>query len=121
MITREQKAAILIPRQATFKREEKIFVLLIDNNDIAHEHEIAVQQELDNEYIVKSGLVPGDKLVLAWVTGRKIVRASIVTDAQYAKLRLRPEHGIPAGCTDLAPLPPGIDLKDERYRILAGR
>jgi hypothetical protein len=77
--------------------------------------------EIRRRRLLEIAIHEAGHLVLAWVTGRKIVRASIVTDAQYAKLRLRPEHGIPAGCTDLAPLPPGIDLTDHRYRVLAGR
>jgi hypothetical protein len=59
--------------------------------------------------------------VLAWVTGRKIERVSMVTDAQYARLRPFPTRSVPAGCLVVAPLPAGVDLLDERYRRLAER
>ena len=57
--------------------------------------------------------------VLAWVTGRRIVRLSMVSDEQYSRLPSMPDAR--AGCLVVGPLPPGVDLKDEKYRVLADR
>ncbi len=55
--------------------------------------------------------------VLAWVTGRRIVRLSMVSDEQ--DLNVHPVYGVEAGSLMVGPLPPGIDLRKER--ILAER
>jgi hypothetical protein len=57
--------------------------------------------------------------VLAWVTGRKIVRAGMVSDAEFAGLR--PRRVVRAGFLVVAPLPRGVDLRDRRYRVLPER
>jgi hypothetical protein len=57
--------------------------------------------------------------VLAWVTGRRIERLAMVSDEQYSRLPSMPDAR--AGCLVVGPLPPGVDLKDEKYRVLADR
>jgi hypothetical protein len=57
--------------------------------------------------------------VLAWVTGRRIERLSMVSDEQYSRLPSMPDAH--AGCLVVGPLPPGVDLRHEKYRVLAER
>jgi hypothetical protein len=59
--------------------------------------------------------------VLAWITGRKIERVSMISDVQHARLLACPDHEVQAGSVVLAPLPREVDLRDPRYRVLAER
>lgn len=59
--------------------------------------------------------------VLAWITGRRILQVSMVTDLDYSQLRSHRERTTQAGCIDLAPLSDGANLHEGKYRVLAER
>ena len=64
LISRVQKDAILIPQRATFEVLQKRYVYVVDKDDVAHQREIAVQNELEDMFIIKSGVGVDDKIVL---------------------------------------------------------
>ena len=64
LISRVQKDAIVIPQRATFEVLQKRYVYVVDKDDVAHQREIAIQNELEDQFIIKSGLSVDDKIVL---------------------------------------------------------
>jgi membrane fusion protein (multidrug efflux system) len=64
LISRVQENAIVIPQRATFEVLQKRYVYVVDKDDVAHQREIAIQNELEDQFIIKSGLDVNDKIVL---------------------------------------------------------
>ena len=58
------KNALLIPQKATFEIQDKIYVYVMDKNNVVHSRNIAVKQRLSNIYIIESGLSEGDKILV---------------------------------------------------------
>lgn len=55
--------AIVIPQRATFEILDKRYVYLIDGQGITHQREIKVANELDDVFVVESGVAVGDKII----------------------------------------------------------
>ncbi len=64
LIRRVQNDAIVIPQRATFEVLDKRYVYVVDKDDVAHQRDIVVQNEMDDIFVIKSGLEVGDKIVL---------------------------------------------------------
>ncbi len=64
LISRVQKDSIVIPQRATFEVLNKRYVYTIDNEHVAHQREIEVQNELEDLYVIKTGVGVEDKIVL---------------------------------------------------------
>jgi len=64
LIHRTVKDAIVIPQRATFETLDKRYVYVIDKDDVVHQREIAIQHELEDIFVIKSGLKVNDKIVL---------------------------------------------------------
>jgi membrane fusion protein (multidrug efflux system) len=60
----ELKDAIAIPQRATFEDIGKRWVYVVDKAQIAHRREIVVQNEKEDQFIVKKGLETGDTIVV---------------------------------------------------------
>ena len=58
------KSALLIPQKATFEIQDKIYVYVMDKNNVVHSRNIVVKQRLSNVYIIESGLTAGDKILV---------------------------------------------------------
>ena len=56
--------AIVIPQRATFEILDKRYVYVVDKDDVAHQREIAIKNELEDIFVIKSGLGVDDKIVL---------------------------------------------------------
>jgi membrane fusion protein (multidrug efflux system) len=67
LISRVQADAIVIPQRATFEVLSKRYVYVVDEEDVAHQREIAIEHELEDIFVVKSGLGVDDKIVLEGV------------------------------------------------------
>jgi membrane fusion protein (multidrug efflux system) len=67
LIGRVLKDAIVIPQRATFQVLDKRYVYIVDKDDVAHQREIDVQNELDDIFVIKTGLGVDDKIVLEGV------------------------------------------------------
>lgn len=67
LIHRAVPDAIVIPQRSTFEILDKRYVYVIDGGDIAHQREIQVLHEMDDIYVIKDGLVDGDRIVLEGV------------------------------------------------------
>jgi len=63
-LSRPMMNAIVVPQKAAFTILGKRFVYVIDKEGVAQLREIAIQQELSDSYVVKSGLSAGEKIVV---------------------------------------------------------
>jgi membrane fusion protein (multidrug efflux system) len=70
LIKRALKIALVIPQRATFEAQNKRYVYVVDKDDVAHEREIVVEGEVDDSFVIETGISVGDKIV---VDGVKVV------------------------------------------------
>ncbi len=63
-IHRPLKDALVIPQRATFDLLDKRYVWVVGDDDVAHQALITVQHELEDIFVVESGLGARDKIVL---------------------------------------------------------
>ena len=59
-----QPNATVIPQRTTFEVLNKRYVYVIDKENVAHQREIVVQNELDDLFVIKKGTDVSDKIVL---------------------------------------------------------
>jgi membrane fusion protein (multidrug efflux system) len=59
--------AIVIPQRTTFEVLDKRYVFVVGEDGVARQREIVVQNELDDIFVVKSGLTAKDKVILEGV------------------------------------------------------
>lgn len=64
LVSRVQHDALVIPQRAVFEVLDKRYVFVVDKDDIAHQREIAVQDELEDIYVLKDGLSPDERIIL---------------------------------------------------------
>ena len=64
LIHRVLQDAIVIPQQATFQILNKRYVYVVDEQDVAHQREIAIQNKLADTFVIKKGLGVDDRIVL---------------------------------------------------------
>jgi membrane fusion protein (multidrug efflux system) len=66
-IRRPVKDALVIPQRATFELLDKRYVWTVDDNHVAHQTLITIKYELEDIFVVDSGLSVSDKIVLEGV------------------------------------------------------
>lgn len=62
-IHRPLRDAVVIPQRATFDILAKRYVFVVDKDDVVHQREIVVQHELDDVFVIQSGVGVNDKIV----------------------------------------------------------
>jgi membrane fusion protein, multidrug efflux system len=67
LIHRTLKNAVVIPQRAMFERLDKRYVWVVGEDDVAHQRLITIKHELDDIFVIKSGLDVTDKIVLEGV------------------------------------------------------
>jgi membrane fusion protein, multidrug efflux system len=67
----ELRNALVIPQKATYELQDKIYVFVVDNNNIAKSRNIIVKQKLSNLYVIESGLSINDRILLEGVQSVK--------------------------------------------------
>jgi membrane fusion protein (multidrug efflux system) len=67
LIHRTLKNAIVIPQRATFELLDKRYAWVLDKDDVAHQKLITIKHELDDIFVINSGLDVSDKIVLEGV------------------------------------------------------
>lgn len=58
------KGAILIPQKATYEVLDKKYVFVVDKDNRVRTREITIRQEMEDLYVVGSGLTTSDKILL---------------------------------------------------------
>jgi membrane fusion protein, multidrug efflux system len=56
--------AVIIPQQATYDILDKRYVYVVDKDGVVHQREIVIQQEMEDIFVIKEGVGPGDRIVL---------------------------------------------------------
>lgn len=67
LIKRVLKNAVVIPQRATFEILDKRYVYIVDKDKVAHQHEIKIENELDDIFVIKNGVAVSDTIVLEGV------------------------------------------------------
>jgi membrane fusion protein, multidrug efflux system len=67
LIHRTLNNALVIPQRATFENLDKRYVYVVGKDDVVHQREIVIQNELDDIFVIKTGLDVNDKIVLEGV------------------------------------------------------
>lgn len=67
LIKRVLKNAVVIPQRATFEILDKRYVYVVDKENVAHQREIKVGNELDDIFVIKDGVAVSDTIVLEGV------------------------------------------------------
>jgi membrane fusion protein, multidrug efflux system len=67
LIHRPLKNAVVIPQRATFELLDKRYVWVVGEDDVAHQRLITIKHELEDIFVVNSGLDVSDKIVLEGV------------------------------------------------------
>ena len=87
-------AAVVVPQRATFEILDKRYVYVVDKDDIAHQREIAVRAEVDDLFVIKEGLVAGEKIVVEGIRtihdGEKATAAMDRPQPRFARQHDRP-------------------------------
>ncbi|MFO0900771.1 MAG: efflux RND transporter periplasmic adaptor subunit [Pirellulales bacterium] len=93
-INRVQENQVVIPQRATFEVLDKRYVYVVDGDDVAHQREITVRNELDDIYVV-DGVSPSDKIVLEGVRevrdGEKVAYEDRKPEEVAARLKYHAE------------------------------
>lgn len=64
IVSRIQNEAIVIPQRAVFEVLDKRYVYVVDKDDVAHQREIMVHAELEDIFVLTSGLEVDEKIIL---------------------------------------------------------
>src|SRR5205085_7569710 len=67
LIHRTLKNAVVIPQRTTFEILDKRYVYVIGEDHVVRQRPITIQHELEDIYVIQSGLDVSDKIVLEGV------------------------------------------------------
>jgi membrane fusion protein, multidrug efflux system len=67
LIHRTLKNALVIPQRATFEILDKRYVWVVGDDDVAHQRLITIKHELEDIFVIDSGLKASDRIVLEGV------------------------------------------------------
>jgi membrane fusion protein (multidrug efflux system) len=67
LINQKLSGALVIPQRATFEILDRLYVYVVDKDDVAHQREITVASELEDIFVLKGGLKAGERFVLEGV------------------------------------------------------
>jgi membrane fusion protein (multidrug efflux system) len=64
VVSTKIKNALIIPQKATFEVLDKVYVFVLDDDNVIHSREIKIAYELPHLFVVKKGLNTNDKFLL---------------------------------------------------------
>ena len=89
------KDALLIPQKATFEILDHHYVFVLGKDDVLTQQRIHISEEIEDLFIVTSGLNPEDRIVLEGLrqakAGEKAVHEFLEPAKAYSNLKLRAE------------------------------
>jgi len=89
LIHRVEEDAIVIPQRAVFEILDKRYVYVVGKDDVVHQQEVSIQNEMDDIYVIKKGLDVKDKVVLE---GIRQIRDGEKVDYEFQKPELVLAH-----------------------------
>lgn len=63
--------ALLIPQKATYEIQDKVYVFVVDRNNVVHSRNIVIRKRLPDIYVVDNGLAEGERILLEGVQNVK--------------------------------------------------
>ena len=95
LIHRVLKDAIVIPQRATFEILDKRYAYVVGKDDVVHQREIVIQNEMDDIFVIKRGLGVDDRIVLEGIRqvrdGEKVEYEFSRPELVIARLKNRAE------------------------------
>lgn len=67
LIHRKLHNAIVIPQRATFEILDKTYVRVIGEDQVVHQRAITIAHEVEDQFVISSGLEPKDRIILEGV------------------------------------------------------
>jgi membrane fusion protein (multidrug efflux system) len=67
LIHRTVHNAVVIPQRATFEILDKQYVFVVDADNVVHQREIKIGNEMEDIYVIQDGVKEGDKFILEGV------------------------------------------------------
>ena len=62
---------MLIPQKASFEIQDKVYVYVVDNNNIVRARNIEIKQRIQHLYIIESGLKTSDRIIYEGIQNLK--------------------------------------------------
>ncbi|MBI1247826.1 efflux RND transporter periplasmic adaptor subunit [bacterium] len=63
LIHRKLENALVIPQRASYEILAKRYCYVVDKDGVVHQRDIEIQTELEDLFVLKSGVEPGDKII----------------------------------------------------------
>jgi membrane fusion protein (multidrug efflux system) len=82
LVRRTLHNVMVIPQRAVFDVLDKHYVWVVGDDDVAHRHEIQIQEEADESFVVKSGIGVEHKIVLE---GGRLLGEGSKVDSTFRK------------------------------------
>lgn len=64
LLSRGVKDVLVVPQRATFEVDDKRYVYVVDSGGVAHRQAIAVQSEVGDQFVVRSGVQANDRIIV---------------------------------------------------------
>jgi membrane fusion protein (multidrug efflux system) len=71
LMTVPVKNALVIPQKATYEIQDKMYVFVVDGNNVVKSKEIKIKGQMPDLYVVESGIAANDKILLEGVQNAK--------------------------------------------------
>lgn len=81
LATAPYRNALIIPQKATFEILEKKYVFVVDKDNVIHQREITIAEEMPDIYIIKDGVSANEKIVLEGI--RKVKDQDKIDEFKY--------------------------------------
>lgn len=67
LMTVPLKNALIIPQKATYEIQDKKYVFVVDKNNVLKSREVAIEAQMPDLFVVKSGVTENDRILLEGV------------------------------------------------------
>lgn len=98
LLNSELKNVLVIPQKSTFEIQDKIYVFVVDKNDMVSMKNIGVGLRLPHLYVVESGLTQGDRIIYEGIQkvkeGDKVIPEQVSIKDLNEELILKTESTI---------------------------
>lgn len=85
------KNALLLPQKATFEVQDKIYVYVVDSNNVLHQKPVVVASRIPNLYVIAAGIDPTDRVLFEGIQnveeGMKIAPSLLDSGKAFAQNR----------------------------------
>lgn len=95
ILSHVEKDALVIPQRATFEILAKRYAYVVGEDNVVHQREIQVKNEMEDVYVIKEGLGVNDKIVLEGIRqvrdGEKVEFELLAPEVALSNLKYKAE------------------------------